>query len=429
MNFFLATRASSRARSLLLACLPLAVAVPTACNVGSLSGSGGDDDQGGGGDGGGDGGGGDGGGGGVDGGGAAQPDGGGSVGGGSGTLRAVGGQIVDTGGNPVRITGINWFGFETETLALHGLHLRSMDSFLDQIVELGFNTLRVPFTSQLFDPGATAGGINFNVNPDLMGKSPPEILDILIQKAGARGLRVILDRHRPSSAGQTELWYTEQYSEERWIADFVALATRYADNPTVIAFDLHNEPHGPATWGDGSTTTDWRAAAQRAGNAILAVDPDVLIIVEGIENVANQYYWWGGNLRGAREAPVQLAVSERVVYSPHDYPASLFAQPWFSDPTYPANLPGVWRDTWGYLAEEGTAPVLVGEFGTKYETASDQAWLQSLVQYIGANGLSFTYWTLNPDSGDTGGILEDDWQTVREDKMAVLRPILAPALP
>jgi endoglucanase len=350
-------------------------------------------------------------------------------GGGSGRLRAEGGRIVDAEGNPVRITGINWFGFETPELALHGLHIRSMDSFLDQVAELGFNTLRVPFTSQLFDEGVTPNGIDFQRNPDLVGKTPPEILDVLIDKAGARGLRIILDRHRPDAGGQSELWYTSAYPEERWIADWVALATRYRDNPTVIAFDLHNEPHGAATWGGGDPATDWRAAAQRAGDAILAANPDLLIVVEGIESFDNNYYWWGGNLRGAATAPVELAVSGRLVYSPHDYPSSLYPQPWFSDPSYPANLAGVWDQTWGYLASGGTAPILVGEFGTKYETEADQEWLQSLADYIGENGLSFTYWSLNPDSGDTGGILEDDWQTVREDKMAVLAPVLAPPLP
>jgi endoglucanase len=347
----------------------------------------------------------------------------------TGRLRAQDGLIVDSLGNPVRITGVNWFGLETPELAPHGLHLRSMDSMLDQVAELGFNALRVPFTSQIFDDGVTPSGIDFERNPDLVGKGPPEILDLLIEKAGARGLRIILDRHRPDAGGQSELWYTSARPEERWIADWVALATRYRDNPTVIAFDLHNEPHGPATWGDGDPATDWRAAAQRAGDAILAANPDLLIVVEGIESFESAYYWWGGNLRGAASAPVELEVDGRLVYSPHDYPSSLYPQPWFSDPSYPANLPGVWEETWGYLASGGTAPILVGEFGTRYESESDRQWLQGLADYIGENGLSFTYWSLNPDSGDTGGILEDDWQTVREDKMAVLAPILAPPLP
>ena len=252
---------------------------------------------------------------------------------------------------------------------------------------------------------------------------------MLVAKAGARGLRIILDRHRPGADAQSPLWYTDAYSEDRWISDWVMLATRYRGNPTVIAADLHNEPHGAATWGDGSATTDWRAAATRAGNAILAANPDLLIVVEGVEAYNNNYYWWGGNLAGAGAAPVQLDVPGHVIYSPHDYPSSIYPQSWFSDPTYPANLPGVWSAHWGYLVEQNIAPVMLGEFGTRYETDSDKEWLAALVQYIGENGLSFTYWSLNPDSGDTGGILEDDWQTVRQDKMDVIAPVLAPPLP
>nr|WP_245864228.1 cellulase family glycosylhydrolase [Paenibacillus donghaensis] len=72
------------------------------------------------------------------------------------------------------------------------------------------------------------------------------------------------------------------------------LAQRYADNPTVIGADLHNEPHGTASWGTGNLATDWRLASERAGNAILAVNPNWLILVEGIEtNVqGNSSSYW-----------------------------------------------------------------------------------------------------------------------------------------
>jgi endoglucanase len=348
---------------------------------------------------------------------------------GTGRFRVEGNRIVDAGGNPVRFTGVNWFGLETPNFAPHGLWMRSMDAMLDQVAALGFNVLRVPFSSQLLDAGSMPNGIDFSQNADLMGKSGLEIMDTLIEKAAARGLRVILDRHRPGADSQSELWYTAAYGEERWISDWVMLATRYRDNPAVIAFDLHNEPHGAATWGDGSTTTDWRAAATRAGDAILAANPDLLIVVEGVEKVGTDYYWWGGNLRGAGAAPVELAVPGRVVYSPHDYPASIYPQSWFSAPDYPANLPAVWDAAWGYLPKGGTGAILIGEFGTKYQTESDRQWLAALADYIADNQLSFTYWSLNPNSGDTGGILADDWVTVHEDKMAVIRPLLAPPLP
>ncbi|MBC7978117.1 MAG: glycoside hydrolase family 5 protein, partial [Myxococcales bacterium] len=344
-----------------------------------------------------------------------------------GRLRIAGAQIVDERGAPVRLTGVNWFGFETATYAPHGLDQRPMTALLDQVQRLGFNVIRVPFSNQLFDAGSKPNMISAAHNPDLAGKTGLELLDLLITRAGERGLRIILDRHRPSSDAQAPLWYTPAYDEARWIADWVMLARRYAANPTVVAFDLHNEPHAEATWGDGNRATDWRLAAQRAGNAILAVHPDALLIVQGVEVIANQFYWWGGNLRGAMTAPIELSAANHVIYSPHEYPASLYAQPWFSAPDYPANLPALWDATWGNLA--ATAPVLVGEFGTKLETDVDRVWLDALTRYLGGRGLSFTFWSLNPDSGDTGGILADDWVTVNEAKMQYLRPILAPLLP
>jgi len=343
----------------------------------------------------------------------------------SGRLRIAGPHLVDAAGAPVRLTGINWFGFETDTYAPHGLWLRTMDSMLDQIAQLGFNVIRVPFSSALFDPGSTPKGLD--ANPGLAGKTGPQILDLLIEKAGARGLRVILDRHRPDASAQSELWYTPTVGEQRWIADWVMLARKYKGNPTVVAYDLHNEPHASATWGTGDLATDWRLAAQRAGDAILAVDPDALIIVEGVEIYTGNYYWWGGNLRGVAGAPVQLSAPDHVIYSPHEYPASIFAQPWFSAPTYPANLPALWDATWGGVA--ASAPVLIGEFGTRLQTDVDRQWLATLAQYIAAKGLSFTYWSINPNSGDTGGLLGDDWQTVNQDKLSYLTAILAPKLP
>jgi endoglucanase len=349
-------------------------------------------------------------------------------GGTNGWLHTKGSQIVDENDKAVRLTGLSWFGLETANYAPHGLWSRSMGSMLDQIQSLGYNTIRVPFSNQLFDAGSTPNSVDGSQNPDLVGKSGLEIMDALIAGARARHLRIILDRHRPDSGGQSALWYTDQYSEQRWIDDWKMLATRYANEPTVVGFDLHNEPHDPATWGDGNAATDWRLAAERAGNAVLAINPHLLVIVEGIQTVGGDTYWWGGNLKNAGQFPVELSVPNQLVYSAHDYPASVFAQTWFSAPDYPANLAAVWDAHWGYLATQGVAPIWVGEFGTKDATTSDQQWFTSIAKYLGTNGLSFSFWSWNPDSGDTGGILQDDWQTVNSDKQSVLAPLLAPLL-
>lgn len=345
-----------------------------------------------------------------------------------GYLHTQGAQILDSQNHVVRLTGLSWFGMETSNFAPHGLWSRSMASMLDQIAQLGFNMIRVPFTNQMFDSGSVPNGVDANQNPALQGKKPIEILDALVAGAKQRGLRVVLDRHRPDASGQSPLWYTSTVSEQRWVDDWKMLAQRYKGDPTVIGVDLHNEPHGSASWGDGNMQTDWRLAAERAGAAVQSVNPDLLIIVEGVEQAGGASYWWGGNLRNAGASPVRLPVANHLVYSPHDYPASVFAQTWFMDPAYPANLPTVWDASWGYLAKTGVAPIWIGEFGTKNQTTVDQKWFSGLSAYAKDRGLSFAFWCLNPDSGDTGGILADDWQTVNTDKMNVLRPALAPRL-
>ncbi|WP_150271752.1 cellulase family glycosylhydrolase [Paenibacillus tepidiphilus] len=354
-----------------------------------------------------------------------------SAAGGEGYYHTSGNRIVDASGQAAVFNGLNWFGFETANYSPHGLWSRSMDDVLDQVKAEGYNLIRLPFCSQMFDAGSQANSIDYAKNPDLIGLKPIEIMDKLIEKAGQRGIRIFLDRHRPDSGGQSALWYTAAYPESRWISDWVMLAERYLGNPVVIGADLHNEPHGDASWGTGVLATDWRLAAQRAGNAILAVNPHWLIIVEGIEkNVQGNTsgYWWGGNLTGVRNYPVVLNVPNQVVYSPHDYGPGVASQTWFSDPAFPANMPALWDATWGYISKEGIAPLIAGEFGGRsVDTASVEGkWQNALVDYIGTNQLYWTYWSLNPNSGDTGGLLLDDWVTWNAPKQAMLDRIMKP---
>lgn len=328
---------------------------------------------------------------------------------------------MDADGRTVILTGINWFGLETPSYAPHGLWVRNLEDVLDQIYELGFNTIRLPFSNQLLDDDSLPTDVNYALNPDLVGLNGLGIMDRVIAGAGTRGLKVVLDRHRPDSQRQSDLWYTDRYDERRWIDDWLRLVQRYAGDDTVIGVDLHNEPHGRASWGSGDLATDWRLAAERAGNAILAVNPRLLIVVQGVAEHQGDWYWWGGNLIGARDDPARLEIPTQLVYSTHDYGPGVYPQPWFQDPTFPRNLEGIWRRHWAFLQLEGTAPVLVGEFGGRSVGFDREgAWQRRLVGYLREHGFSYFYWTLNPNSGDTGGLLLDDWTTVDADKLALL---------
>lgn len=345
----------------------------------------------------------------------------------TGWLHTSGGTILDSNNAPYTIKAASWFGMETPDCMPHGLWgTLTIDDALANIKSMGFNTVRLPFSNECLAATSITGNLNYWANRayGLEGKTPLVLMDTVIARAKANGLQIILDRHRPSSADQSPLWYTSAYPESRWIADWKMLAARYKTDPTVIGADLHNEPAGAATWG-GAAATDWQAAATRGGNAVLASNPNLLIIIEGIENQGNgTTTWWGGGLADVKNKPVTLATPNRVVYSPHDYPASLFAQKWFSDPSYPNNLPAVWDANWGYIQKQGIAPILLGEFGTALQTTSDQQWMAKIVSYLGTNSMSFAYWAFNPNSGITGGLVQADWRTPEAAKLAALAPIL-----
>src|SRR5207245_3322953 len=97
---------------------------------------------------------------------------------------------------------------------------------LDQIARLGYNTLRLPFSNQLFDAGSTPNGIDFSKNPDLQGLNGLQIMGKIIGYASQIGLHIILDHHRPDANAQPARWYTSAHPDSRWIRDSQRLATR-----------------------------------------------------------------------------------------------------------------------------------------------------------------------------------------------------------
>jgi endoglucanase len=499
-------------------------------------------------------------------------------------LTAFGNQIVDQNGNNVRLTGVNWSGFETPIGIVTGLYLAPTATFspdfrdyLENIKTLGFNCVRLPWSyanMNCSEPAAQDEGCNsngpctttdcydFSVCPECADKSyiqgadnqknlktdsdfynqqlnaplfrlvsgaykaktPLECMDEVIKYAGSIGLKVILDNHciKSGDFASQPLWYTNDVTQQQWIDQWVLLADRYKNETydphhAVIACDLFNEPKmdprtaGGSAWATAEGLTDaqakqaWNLAAEACGKAILAVNSRLLIMVEGTQWAnptavfptgsgsanGNDYTNWGANLMGAAVAPIDLGVSDlgvsyqnKLVYSIHDYPGTAQSLsggdplPWFKKklyPNYPYNLADVaWEPFWGYLVENNTAPIFVGEFGSwlqkpqllpcgyvtldDEQVKSDKQWVNSLLHYMQGDwnlaetinetpdsqaisvtfrddplklkkGISFCWFGFTPNSNDTGGILDCDFSTTDDTKYNYIKPYLADMLP
>lgn len=390
---------------------------------------------------------------------------------GFGYWHTAGPTIEDALNRPVRIAAVTWFGAESTTWVPGGLDFQPYTRIMDLTKRLGFNTIRLTFSNEMVerDPVVTRG---VAANPAFKGKRALNVFDAIVSYAGKIGLKIILDDQRSVAAPTSRahpnkvsnlnepLWYTKRYPANAWLRDWKTLANRYLGNTTVIGFDLRNEPHtggpGPwtlkaylhqgATWGPyqgvDNPASDWRLAAEKAGNAILKINASLLIFVEGVqlypqarpsgeESVTvDQYgvnsYWWGGILRQVKQYPVVLDESGQLVYSPHEYGPIKTTYPWFTHMTY-RSLAAVLDSQWGFIPQTTKtvyrAPVFLGETGTctnlptciSRQLPGDQAtWLHLLVRYLVLHPyVGWSLWTLNGtnalDSPVTDGLLNRYW--------------------
>ncbi len=368
-------------------------------------------------------------------------------------ITTSGNQLITGAGENFRLRSINWFGAETDVYVPHGLWARGYKSIIDQIKTMGFNSIRLPLSGDTLTDGrgVSAGAINYDLNPELTGKTAIEVLATIIAYCAEKEIYVILDHHRRTAgSGADGSPVSDTYPLATWIANWKALALRFADIEYVLGADLHNEPYS-LSW------PVWADYAEQCGNAIHQFAPHWLIFVEGVGSFNGESYWWGGQLAGVASRPVRLNQANRVVYSPHEYGQSVGNQSWLAydgqplPANWPLNLYEVWRDHWGFIVENDIAPVWIGEFGGKFGTNGtgqlgiaphaeyECQWLYHLELYLNGDfngdgakelpadsaGISFCYWAFNPNSGDTGGIVQDDWTTAQAFKLRLLEPIMA----
>ncbi len=370
-------------------------------------------------------------------------------------LTTDGDRIVDQNGTEVWLTGCNWFGYNTGSNIFDGVWACNMRDSLDSIADHGFNLLRIPMSAELLlqwkNGEYPQANFNHAYNPELESMNSLEIFDYVLDICAADGIKVMIDIHSlPTDAmgHMLPMWYSDTMTVDDYYEALDWLSARYANNDTIIAYDLKNEPHGKASepehaiWNDSEDSNNWRYVAQTAGNIILDNNPHALIMIEGIQIYPldlqsnnftstndDDYYntWWGGNLRAVADYPIDFGSPERnaqIVYSPHDYGPTVYMQPWFEGGfTYESLYEDYWHESWLYIYEEKIAPLLIGEWGG-FMTGDNLTWMTYMRQLIAEYHLNHTFWCFNANSGDTGGLVLDDFTTWDEDKYEFVREVL-----
>lgn len=334
-----------------------------------------------------------------------------------GMFHTAGSQVVDQRSRPVRLVCAGWFG-----------DLPNYDAQMLAMTVAGFDCVRVSF-------------FNASLDQDL------GLIDQTVAAAAKVGIRVIINNHANEGQGDcvsqqgNGIWFDSgpgsngtdgcgsagTVTAAKFQRDWVRVAKHYAGNPTVIGFDLWNEPleiPGGSQWGGGGPT-DIHAMYQTVGNAVEEADPGTLIICEG------PIVWqplYNADLSHVASTPVVLSASNQVVYSVHLYPSSIGAEPFDSGPQYVHTL----NQAFGYLITQNIAPVWIGEIGASMSSQDDQAWADTVVPYINGKaagglvvpaggqppGIDWWMWDCDP-GGSPVGVLQSDLKTLWPNQAAV----------
>lgn len=364
-------------------------------------------------------------------------------------LSTSGADILDAGGKPVRLAGVNWGGASQDGLVPAGLDKLHRDDIAARIRSWGMNHVRLPFAVGTFltNSGALRTGpadtARLAANPDLAGLSPWEVYQECVVSLNAHGLAVIPNQHLLypgwccSETDCNGLWWNGNWPAATFEACWQLVAEEFAAAPLVIGYDLHNEPRKTTTagstwtpsWGDGNARTDIRLMYASTIAMLREISPSKLWFCEGLG--------YAGDLTGARAHPVGEA---NTVYSLHDYP-------WYGHPNgqSQAAYSGQMDNNGGYLPASGQAPLWIGEFGTDLSRRENMSggWMGNFLGWAQATGVHWCWWQLSAqkvkgtepctnaakaadgDQESYGLMAGQDWEGAQSEMLAILAPLMS----
>ena len=333
-------------------------------------------------------------------------------------LHTDGYRIVDASGHTVRLTSVNWYGFDEKEYVVGGLDHAPLDIMIAQIQQIGVNSVRLPWANETLERNPMVPDYAVAANPQFKGKRAMAAMDAVVDALARAHILIILDNHMSnadwccSEIDGNGLWYNREYPEANWLADWRTIVRRYRKQPWVIGADLRNELRSGATWGGADPKFDWHGAAERGGKAVLAANPRLLIMVESPD--------YSTNFAGFDKLPVTLPVAHRLVYSPHAYYGEGQKLSSFDE----LKLAYEARATF-LLHTEPATPLWVGEFGAcqTLDCGANSDWLKLFVRLLKENPLiSWSYWPLNGtqssgrgrtyDAVESYGLLSPDYRHI-----------------
>lgn len=224
---------------------------------------------------------------------------------------------------------------------------------IDRIAQMGFNSVRVPLHYKFFTGPNSAGFA---------------LVDRLLEWAAKDHIWVVLDMHcAPGGQTGTNIddsygypWlYSSPEAQAETVAIWTRIAARYANNPTVLGYDLLNEPipHYPK---DQQFNPDLEPVYKKIAAGIRSVDRNHVLILGGAQ--------WDSNFK-----VFGPPFDGNVVYQLHKY--------------WTATDVSVIQQYLDYRAQYHV-PIWCGESGENKD-----AWIAAFRKTLDDNHVGWAFWT------------------------------------
>ncbi len=188
----------------------------------------------------------------------------------------VSGKHLTKGNNTIQLRGV-CFGNEVwSDTEIPTNHHSELD--YEKLKEMGLNTVRFYLNYRTFED---------DDNPYNYKEDGWKWLDQNIKWAKRNNIHLILNMHIPQGGFQSlgdgvKLWENKNL-QSRFVKLWKAIASRYADEPTIAGYDLLNEP------GVTDSIGQWKSLAQRTVSSIRTVDKNHAIIIERVNSIAKSW--------------------------------------------------------------------------------------------------------------------------------------------
>jgi endoglucanase len=278
-----------------------------------------------------------------------------------GPLSTQGNRILDAGGHPIVLRGVNRIGLQTP-----GGSPAITDAEIAHANAWGANIVRV-----LVGEASTDTQCPGQFMPNYF-----DDVDAVVHSLTSRGMVALLDLHTVTRVpcGASDAWRMADAPGS--INFWTKVASRYKGN-SLVAFDLYNEPNNITAdqWRNGGVLVDkqflqppvqWTAAGmQQMYDAVRSTGATNLVMVSG--------NGWGGDPSAILAG---YAISgTNVVYAAHSYTCSHNNEP--ACTANPANKKVAIASLWATVAEQ--YPVMITEFG--WPDPNDGSYNASVIRY------------------------------------------------